>query len=86
MGGTSHFFSFQCTVEVVSPLLSFSAREHVGALAETLGGIPHDTYEMTSPSIRQYVLGIYKQHGLREKDVAKVQTGGPDGDLSSSTY
>ena len=40
---------------------------------------------MTSISIRQYVLGIYKQHGLRERDVTKVQTGGPDGDLGSST-
>lgn len=32
---------------------------------------------MTSLSIRQYVLGIYKQLGLREKDITKVQTGGP---------
>ena len=39
---------------------------------------------MTSLSIRQYVLGIYKQLGLREKDITKVQTGGPDGDLGSS--
>jgi glutamate dehydrogenase len=55
-----------------------------GKPAATLGGIPHDTYGMTSLSIRQYVLGIYKQHGLREKDVTKVQTGGPDGDLGSN--
>lgn len=48
-----------------------------GKTAKTLGGIPHDTYGMTSLSIRQYVLGIYKQLGLREKDVTKVQTGGP---------
>lgn len=41
---------------------------------------------MTSLSIRQYVLGIYKQLGLREKDITKVQTGGPDGDLGSSEY
>lgn len=39
---------------------------------------------MTSLSVRQYVLGIYKHHGLREKDVTKLQTGGPDGDLGSS--
>lgn len=51
-----------------------------------LGGVPHDTYGMTSLSIRQYVLGLYKQLGLREKDITKVQTGGPDGDLGSSTY
>lgn len=39
---------------------------------------------MTSLSIRQYVLGIYKQLGLKEKEITKVQTGGPDGDLGSS--
>jgi len=55
-----------------------------GKSAQTLGGVPHDTYGMTSLSIRQYVLGIYKQLGLREKDITKVQTGGPDGDLGSS--
>ncbi|KAG9315692.1 NADH-dependent glutamate dehydrogenase [Chiua virens] len=55
-----------------------------GKSAERLGGIPHDTYGMTSLSIRQYVLGIYKQLGLREKDVTKVQTGGPDEILLSS--
>jgi len=57
-----------------------------GKTAATLGGIPHDTYGMTSISIRQYVLGLYKQLGLREKDITKVQTGGPDGDLGSSTH
>ncbi|KAG1751105.1 NADH-dependent glutamate dehydrogenase [Suillus lakei] len=55
-----------------------------GKSAELLGGIPHDSYGMTSLSIRQYVLGIYKQLGLREKDITKVQTGGPDGDLGSN--
>ncbi|KAH9831374.1 NAD-dependent glutamate dehydrogenase [Rhodofomes roseus] len=55
-----------------------------GKSAEKLGGIPHDTYGMTSLSIRQYVLGLYKQLGLREKDITKVQTGGPDGDLGSN--
>ncbi|KAF8495712.1 NADH-dependent glutamate dehydrogenase [Russula emetica] len=55
-----------------------------GKTAATLGGIPHDAYGMTSISVRQYVLGIYKQLGLREKDVTKVQTGGPDGDLGSN--
>jgi glutamate dehydrogenase len=48
-----------------------------GKSAEKLGGVPHDTYGMTSLSIRQYVLGLYKQLGLKEKDVTKVQTGGP---------
>ncbi|KAH0832130.1 NADH-dependent glutamate dehydrogenase [Lanmaoa asiatica] len=55
-----------------------------GKSAARLGGVPHDTYGMTSLSIRQYVLGIYKQLGLREKDVTKVQTGGPDEILLSS--
>jgi glutamate dehydrogenase len=57
-----------------------------GKSAETLGGVPHDTYGMTSLSIRQYVLGIYKQLGLKEKETTKVQTGGPDGDLGSSKF
>ena len=48
-----------------------------GKNAAKLGGVPHDTYGMTSLSVRQYVLGIYKHLGLREKDVTKVQTGGP---------
>ena len=48
-----------------------------GKSANRLGGVPHDTYGMTSLSIRQYVLGVYKHLGLREKDVTKVQTGGP---------
>ncbi|KAF5382512.1 hypothetical protein D9615_003066 [Tricholomella constricta] len=55
-----------------------------GKSASKLGGIPHDTYGMTSRSIRQYVLGLYKQLGLQEKNVTKVQTGGPDGDLGSN--
>ncbi|KAG1751101.1 NADH-dependent glutamate dehydrogenase [Suillus lakei] len=55
-----------------------------GKSAELLGGVPHDTYGMTSLSIRQYVLGIYKQFALRETDITKVQTGGPDGDLGSN--
>ncbi|TFK63395.1 NAD-specific glutamate dehydrogenase [Pluteus cervinus] len=55
-----------------------------GKSAQLLGGVPHDTYGMTSLSIRQYVLGIYKQLGLQEKNITKVQTGGPDGDLGSN--
>ena len=41
---------------------------------------------MTSLSVRQYVVGIYKKLGLRECDITKVQTGGPDGDLGSSEW
>ncbi|THU78369.1 NAD(P)-binding protein [Dendrothele bispora CBS 962.96] len=58
-----------------------------GKSAQTLGGVPHDTraYGMTSLSIRQYVLGIYKKLGLREKDITKVQTGGPDDEILLSS-
>ncbi|RXK35332.1 glutamate dehydrogenase [Tremella mesenterica] len=55
-----------------------------GKSAEFLGGIPHDAYGMTSLSVRQYILGVLKAHGLNEKDVTKLQTGGPDGDLGSN--
>ncbi|TGZ78677.1 NAD-dependent glutamate dehydrogenase [Ascodesmis nigricans] len=49
-----------------------------------LGGIPHDTYGMTSLSVRQYVEGIYRKLGIDPSTVRKVQTGGPDGDLGSN--
>ncbi len=39
---------------------------------------------MTSLSVRQYELGIYRMLGLKEAQVTKVQTGGPDGDLGSN--
>ena len=55
-----------------------------GKSAEKLGGVSHDTYGMTSLGVRQYVLGIYKQLGLREKDITKVQTGGPGESFSRS--
>ena len=49
-----------------------------------LGGIPHDTYGMTTLSVRQYVEGIYRELGLDPSSVRKLQTGGPDGDLGSN--
>ncbi|KAG9051658.1 NAD-dependent glutamate dehydrogenase [Tulasnella sp. UAMH 9824] len=55
-----------------------------GKSAEQLGGIPHDTYGMTTLSVRQYVTGVYKVYGLDESKIYKVQTGGPDGDLGSN--
>ncbi|ORY27092.1 glutamate dehydrogenase [Naematelia encephala] len=55
-----------------------------GKSAEMLGGIPHDAYGMTSLSVRQYIIGVLKAHGLNEKEVTKFQTGGPDGDLGSN--
>lgn len=51
----------------------------------TLGGIPHDRFGMTTRSVRAFIEGIYRKFGLRQEDVTKMQTGGPDGDLGSST-
>ncbi|NOR14722.1 MAG: hypothetical protein GQ544_03355 [Candidatus Aminicenantes bacterium] len=50
----------------------------------TRGGIPHDLYGMTTNSVHQYVLNILKDLGWKEKDMTKVMTGGPDGDLGSN--
>lgn len=55
-----------------------------GKSAEKLGGVPHDAFGMTSLSVRQYLVGIYRELGLKEQNVKKVQTGGPDGDLGSN--
>ncbi|RMZ84539.1 hypothetical protein DV737_g1185, partial [Chaetothyriales sp. CBS 132003] len=49
-----------------------------------LGGIPHDAYGMTTLSVREYVLGIYRKLNLDPATVRKFQTGGPDGDLGSN--
>lgn len=49
-----------------------------------LGGIPHDSYGMTTLSVREYVEGIYRKLNLDPKKVRKMQTGGPDGDLGSN--
>jgi glutamate dehydrogenase len=52
--------------------------------SQSIGGIPHDTFGMTTRSVHQYVLGIYRKLGLKEEDCTKMQTGGPDGDLGSN--
>ena len=49
-----------------------------------LGGIPHDTYGMTTLSVREYILGIYRKLNLNPASIRKLQTGGPDGDLGSN--
>ena len=49
-----------------------------------MGGIPHDIYGMTTNSIHQYVLKILEKNNLKERDITKVMTGGPDGDLGSN--
>ena len=52
--------------------------------SKSLGGIPHDAYGMTSLSVREYVLGVYRKLGLKQETITKIQTGGPDGDLGSN--
>ncbi|KAJ3275114.1 NAD-dependent glutamate dehydrogenase [Terramyces sp. JEL0728] len=52
--------------------------------SQAIGGIPHDTFGMTTRSVHQYVLGIYRKLGLKEEHVTKFVTGGPDGDLGSN--
>jgi glutamate dehydrogenase len=52
--------------------------------SQAIGGIPHDIFGMTTRSVHQYVLGIYRKLGLKEENVTKLQTGGPDGDLGSN--
>lgn len=49
-----------------------------------LGGIPHDVYGMTTHSVRTYVKAVYEKLGLKESEMRKFQTGGPDGDLGSN--
>eukprot|EP01119_Soliformovum_irregulare_P017228 TRINITY_DN507_c0_g1_i1.p1 TRINITY_DN507_c0_g1~~TRINITY_DN507_c0_g1_i1.p1 ORF type:complete len:1023 (-),score=385.85 TRINITY_DN507_c0_g1_i1:36-3032(-) len=48
------------------------------------GGIPHDLYGMTTRSVHQYVVGSLARMGMKEEEITKVQTGGPDGDLGSN--
>jgi len=45
------------------------------------GGIPHDTFGMTTISVRVYVEGIMRKLGLKPEACTKIMTGGPDGDL-----
>lgn len=52
--------------------------------SQAIGGIPHDTYGMTTRSVHQYVLGVYRKLGIKEENCFKMQTGGPDGDLGSN--
>jgi glutamate dehydrogenase len=50
----------------------------------TLGGIPHDTYGMTTRSVRQFVQGVQRKLGHEQSKMTKFVTGGPDGDLGSN--
>lgn len=49
-----------------------------------LGGVPHDTYGMTTASVHTYVLELLRELGEDESQITKFQTGGPDGDLGSN--
>eukprot|EP00929_Paragymnodinium_shiwhaense_P023249 TRINITY_DN14602_c0_g1_i1.p1 TRINITY_DN14602_c0_g1~~TRINITY_DN14602_c0_g1_i1.p1 ORF type:complete len:1184 (-),score=307.56 TRINITY_DN14602_c0_g1_i1:349-3900(-) len=49
-----------------------------------LGGVPHDTYGMTTCSVHTYVVELLKALGEDESKITKFQTGGPDGDLGSN--
>jgi glutamate dehydrogenase len=50
----------------------------------SMGGIPHDLYGMTTHSVHQYVIRSLEKLGLKEEQITKVMTGGPDGDLGSN--
>ena len=52
--------------------------------APEIGGIPHDSYGMTTVGVHEYVLAVLEKLGLEEKGIIKIQTGGPDGDLGSN--
>ncbi|EPR63464.1 glutamate/leucine/phenylalanine/valine dehydrogenase family protein [Toxoplasma gondii GAB2-2007-GAL-DOM2] len=49
-----------------------------------MGGIPHDTYGMTTASIETYIHGILEKKNLKEEEVTRQLVGGPDGDLGSN--
>lgn len=49
-----------------------------------LGGISHIDFGMTTQGVHAYVLQILEKLGLKEEEITKVQTGGPDGDLGSN--
>jgi len=49
-----------------------------------LGGVPHDVYGITTRGVRTYVREMLRMLNIQEKDITKVQTGGPDGDLGSN--
>jgi glutamate dehydrogenase len=48
------------------------------------GGIPHDTYGMTTTGIVAYKDCIRETYKLDEKKVTKLQTAGPNGDLGGN--
>jgi glutamate dehydrogenase len=51
---------------------------------ESMGGVPHDLYGMTTASVHEYVVRSLGKLELAEEAITKVMTGGPDGDLGSN--
>jgi len=51
---------------------------------QAMGGVPHDTFGMTTRGVHRYVLNCLAKLNLKEESVTKIQTGGPDGDLGSN--
>ncbi|GIX61222.1 glutamate/leucine/phenylalanine/valine dehydrogenase family protein [Babesia caballi] len=49
-----------------------------------MGGIPHDVHGMTTASIEAYIHQLLEKYGMKEEDVTRFLTGGPDGDLGSN--
>jgi len=49
-----------------------------------IGGIPHNTSGMTTVGIHEYVCSLLEKLGLKEEEIVKIQTGGPDGDLGGN--
>ncbi|GBE58543.1 Glutamate Leucine Phenylalanine Valine dehydrogenase family protein [Babesia ovata] len=49
-----------------------------------MGGIPHDVFGMTTASIEAYIHELLAKCNVKEEDVTRFLTGGPDGDLGSN--
>jgi len=47
----------------------------------SIGGIPHDRYGMTTIGVHEFAIQMLAKLGLKEENMTKFQTGGPDGDL-----
>eukprot|EP00760_Papus_ankaliazontas_P032767 PhM_4_TR5957/c1_g1_i1/m.15780/K15371/GDH2; glutamate dehydrogenase len=52
--------------------------------APAVGGIPHDTYGMTTMGVAMFKRCVREKWGLKESDIKKVQTAGPSGDLGAN--
>eukprot|EP00923_Selenidium_pygospionis_P030145 GHVN01053541.1.p1 GENE.GHVN01053541.1~~GHVN01053541.1.p1 ORF type:complete len:1028 (+),score=161.33 GHVN01053541.1:638-3721(+) len=50
-----------------------------------MGGIPHDTFGMTTTSVQTFIKGVLSKMGVDEASITKCQTGGPDGDLGCNS-